>query len=355
MRRVLLGMSGGVDSFMAAWHLLQQGYEVVGITLNTISPLSSPDSKSFTLEAEKLAAKLGIVLYVKDVYDTFKKEVIDYFVNEYMSGRTPNPCVRCNETIKWKIFGEEAERLGCDMIASGHYARVIEKEGYYYIQKGEDAVKDQSYFLWNLPQKILSKCVFPLGKMEKKEVKQKALELGFTTLAGKKESMGVCFLKGSDYRLFMETIKPELKQKLQKGEVLNSQGDIIGTHDGFPNYTIGQKRGLNLYRNHGECVARIDPENNSLYTAPKNTLFSSHLAIQKFMINNPAFLATPQTVDIRIRGLDCVPPTPGTIELKNEELHIEFKEPVWALTPGQSIVFYKDDAVVGGGIMERFN
>lgn len=345
-------MSGGVDSFMAAWYLLQQGYEVVGMTLNTVAPLSSVESKLFIKEAKDLALKLGIEHHVINVYSAFKKEVIDYFVDEYMRGRTPNPCVRCNEVIKWKLFMEEAKRLGCEKIASGHYVRVIEKEGFYYIQKGKDPAKDQSYFLWNLPQQTLSKCIFPLGLMLKKEVKENAFELGFNNVANKKESMGVCFLQGNDYRHFIDKIKPELKQKLQKGEVLNNEGDSIGSHEGFPYYTIGQKRGLNLYKNHGECVARIDPEHNRLITAPKNTLFSSRLTIKNFIINNPAFLISPQKVDIRIRGLDCVPPTPGTIEHKNKELQIEFDEPVWALTPGQSIVFYKDDTMIGGGVVE---
>ncbi len=355
--RVLLGMSGGVDSSMAAWYLLQQGYEVVGITFNTVSPLSSPESQQFILEARQLAQKLNFKHHTIDVYDAFKKEVIDYFVDEYLHGRTPNPCIRCNETIKWKLLFEEAERLKCDKISTGHYVNVIKNDGFFHIQKGKDPAKDQSYFLWNLPQHTLAKCIFPLGKLTKTEVKSKANELNFDTLKNKKESMGVCFLHGQDYRDFINEYKPNLKEKLGKGNIMNNQGEIIGTHDGFPYYTIGQKRGLNLQKNQGEYVASIDYKNNRLITAPKKTLLSSHLIIDYYMTYNPSFLNESQQVDLRIRGLDAVSPTPGTIEVINEKLHIYFSEPVWALTPGQSIVFYQNDVIMGGGIVDsvKFN
>ncbi|MGQ1783941.1 tRNA 2-thiouridine(34) synthase MnmA [Saccharicrinis sp. GN24d3] len=355
--RVLLGMSGGVDSSMSAWYLQEQGYEVVGITFNTVSPLASPGSRQFILEAKALAAGLHIEHHLIDVYDAFKKEVIDYFVDEYLRGRTPNPCIRCNETIKWKLLLEESERLKCDKISTGHYVNVVKKDGYFHILKGLDPAKDQSYFLWNLPQQTLSKCIFPLGSLHKKLIKEKAKELGFKSMANKKESMGVCFLHGQNYRSFIDEIKPDLRENLDNGEVLNGNGDKIGTHEGFPYYTIGQKRGLNLLKNHGECVAQIDAENNKLITAPKNSLFSDHLIISDYLTNNPYFLNRTQKVDVRIRGLDCVPPTPGTVELIDNQLHIHFNEPVWALTPGQSIVIYQDNIVVGGGIVDdiQFN
>lgn len=353
--RVLLGMSGGIDSSMAAWYLLQQGYEVVGITFNTVSPLSSSASLHFIQEAKDLAQKLNFEHHVMDVYDDFKRDVIDYFVSEYLKGRTPNPCIRCNETIKWKLLFEESERLNCNKIATGHYVRLIKQDGFYHIKKGSDSIKDQSYFLWNLPQGILQKCLFPLGSFSKKKVKDQAKELGFKTIADKKESMGVCFLQGGDYRDFIYELKPELKDKLANGEVYSHQGEKIGTHNGFPLYTIGQKRGLNLEKNHGECVAAIDATNNRLFTAPKNTLFARDLIINHFLTCNPSFLEHSQKVDIRIRGLDYIPPTPGTIQIINKQLLINFDEPVWALTPGQSIVFYQQEVIVGGGIVDEIS
>ncbi|MCW3804815.1 tRNA 2-thiouridine(34) synthase MnmA [Plebeiibacterium marinum] len=351
-KRVLLGMSGGIDSSMSAWYLLQKGYEVVGITFNTVSPLSSPESSHFISEAKNLACKLQFDHHVMDVYDDFKKEVIDYFVAEYLKGRTPNPCIRCNETIKWKLLYEEAQKLQCDYIATGHYVRLIKKDGIAYIQKGVDPLKDQSYFLWNLPQRILNKCIFPLGELLKSKIKIQADELGFKSITEKKESMGVCFLHGSDYRDFINEIKPGIKSKLANGNIINQEGEIIGSHEGFPYYTIGQKRGLALKKNHGECVAKIDAENNILITAPKNTLFSTHLKVSEFLSCNPNFLQQVQNVNIRIRGLDYTTPTPGSIELIADKLHINFNKPVWALTPGQSIVFYQDDMVVGGAIVD---
>ncbi len=354
-QRVLLGMSGGVDSSMSAWYLQQLGYEVVGITFNTLSPMSSTESRQFINDAKSLADKLNFEHHVVDVYKEFKREVINYFIDEYMSGRTPNPCVRCNETIKWKLLYEESERLKCDRIATGHYVDIHQKNGFYYIQKGKDPKKDQSYFLWNLSQSILSKCIFPLGKLQKSEVKSTAANLGFNAMASKKESMGVCFLQGEDYRDFIYRLNPELKKELNKGEIHNSKGELIGTHEGYPLYTIGQKRGLNLMKNHGECVAEINSENNILVTSPKDKLFTTKLIISKYLSNDPDFYNQAQHVDIRIRGLDAVPPTPGQVQLKENNLHILFNEPVWAITPGQSIVFYQKDKVVGGGIVDTAN
>ncbi len=352
--RVLLGMSGGVDSSMSAWYLQQMDYEVVGITFNTLSPLSSEKSHGYIQEAKDLAQRLSIEHHVMDVYNDFRTSVIDYFVDEYLNGRTPNPCIRCNETIKWKLLYEESERLNCDKIATGHYVRLHHENNISYIQKGVDPVKDQSYFLWNLPQHVLNKCVFPLGNFLKSEVKDKARDLGFNHMAGKKESMGICFLQGENYRDFITRLKPEINQQLAEGIVKNQQGETIGKHDGFPLYTIGQKRGLYLDKNHGEYVSKIDAQNNILVTAPKSTLYSDTLSIHNFVLCDSNNQGEELLVDIRIRGLDAVPPTPGKIIISDKELKVSFDTPVWALTPGQSIVFYTNDIVIGGGIVDHF-
>ncbi len=352
--RVLLGMSGGVDSSMSAWYLQQMDYEVVGITLNTLSPISSTKAHDYIYEAKELAQKLNIEHHVIDVYDDFKTSVIDYFVDEYLNGRTPNPCIRCNETIKWKLLNEYAEQLNCDKIATGHYVRLHHQNNIYYIQKGVDPTKDQSYFLWNLPQKILKKCIFPLGSFIKMDIKEKARDLGFNHMAGKKESMGVCFLQGEDYRSFIHKYQPEIKEKLANGIVKNANNEVIGTHDGFPLYTIGQKRGLNLNKNQGEYVAYINAKENTLITAPKNTLFSDSLYLSNYLLCDQNKINDTIDVDIRIRGLDAVPPTPGKITIKDSSLQVLFNTPVWALTPGQSIVFYQNNIVIGGGIVDEF-
>ncbi len=350
--RVLLGMSGGVDSSMCAWYLLQMNYEVVGITFNTLSPLSSEDSKSFIHEAKELANNLNFEHHTIDVYEDFKHNIIDYFVDEYAAGRTPNPCIRCNVTIKWKLLLEYAEKLKCDKISTGHYVNVEKRDNFYYIRKGLDSSKDQSYFLWNLNQETLKRCLFPLGNYVKKEVKEKAHSLGFKSISTKKESMGVCFLHGTDYREFIREYNPHSPGN-KPGIIKNSDGETIGNHEGVAHYTIGQKRGLHLAKNHGEYVAQIEAESNTLITSPKNHLFSDKLIIEDFMMVDPTFLDEVQNVDIRIRGLDALPPTPGTILLIDEKLHIAFSKPVWALTPGQSIVFYREDLVVGGGFANQ--
>ncbi len=353
-KKVLLGMSGGVDSSMTAWYLLQQGFEVIGVTFNIVSPLSSDTSKDFIVEAKTLAEKLHFHHYVFDAYEEFQRSVVKYFTDEYLAGRTPSPCIHCNNTIKWKFLYEEAERLGCDYISTGHYVRLIKRNEDYHIQKGIDPLKDQSYFLWNLPQYILKKCIFPLGSKMKKDVKQKALELGFRNISHKKESMGVCFLQGQNYRDFLLATNMKSHKNMTKGIVKNSSGETIGTHEGVALYTIGQKRGLQLSKNQGEYVATLDGKNNIITTAMKEELHSSSLKINDYSFANPNYLNSPKEVDIRIRGYDCVPPTPGTIKLLDQQLVVHFSNPVWAITPGQSIVFYEySDIVVGGGIVDE--
>ncbi|WP_282038051.1 tRNA 2-thiouridine(34) synthase MnmA [Saccharicrinis aurantiacus] len=351
-KRVLLGMSGGVDSSMCAWYLQQMNFEVVGITFNTLSPLSSEKSTQFIQDAKDLAAKLKIEHHTIDVYDDFKREIIDYFVDEYAQGRTPNPCVRCNVTIKWKLLLEYATTYNCDKIATGHYVDIAVRNEFYHIKKGQDPSKDQSYFLWNLSQEILSRCVFPLAKYNKKEVKLKAAELGFARVSTKKESMGVCFLQGEDYRDYIKTNKPESTGNIP-GCIVNESGEKIGTHEGVAHYTIGQKRGLNLEQNHGEYVAKINANENTLITSPKNKLMSDSIIIDDFMSCDPNYFNRVQKADARIRGLDAVAPTPCTINKVENKLHIKFSEPVWALTPGQSVVFYKNDIVMGGGFVNE--
>ncbi len=353
-KKVLLGMSGGVDSSMTAWFLLQQGFEVIGVTFNIVSPLSSISSKDFIIEAKSLADKLHFHHYVFDAYEDFQNSVVKYFTDEYLAGRTPSPCIHCNNTIKWKFLYEEAKRLGCDYISTGHYVRLTNKNNIYHIQKGIDPLKDQSYFLWNLPQHILQKCIFPLGSKNKKEVKQKALELGYKNISHKKESMGVCFLQGQNYRDFLLSTDNKSHKNMSEGVVKNRLGETIGTHDGIALYTIGQKRGLQLNKNQGEYVATLDAQNNIITTSPKKELHSSSLKINDYSFANPNYLDFPKEVDIRIRGYDCVPPTPGTIEIINQQLVVHFNTPVWAITPGQSVVFYEDsDIVVGGGIVDE--
>ncbi len=348
-QRILLGMSGGIDSTLAIKKLQDDGYEVVGLTLNISLHDNVPITKAD--KAKSLAAFFGIEHHIVDVSKDFKKAVIDYFTQEYLQGKTPSPCVRCNSKIKLKYLYELAHKYNCDKIATGHYVNVVKDNGIYYITKGVDKQKDQSYFLWNISQEILSKCVFPLGKLHKTEIIEQAKLLKLSQLSNTSESMSICFLRGGDYRKFLDEQLPDMRQKLQNGEVINSQGEIIGTHAGYPYYTIGQKRNLNLNEGvTGQYVAKIDAENNRLICASKSEIISNEIVCDNFHFNDPDFLASEQKVLIRIRGFDYQDPTPCTIYKNNNRLHIMPDEPLWAVTPGQPMVFYVEHKVVGGAV-----
>nr|WP_319399302.1 tRNA 2-thiouridine(34) synthase MnmA [uncultured Carboxylicivirga sp.] len=344
-KRVILGMSGGMDSSMSAILLQRQGYEVIGATLQTHT---EADDKNI-VDAQNLAKSLNIPHHLIDCRDNFKKEVITYFADEYINGRTPNPCVYCNRTIKWKYLLELAQQLDCDHIATGHYVRVLQENNHYYIQKGLDPAKDQSYFLWNLSQEVLSKAIFPLGQLKKTEVRELASELGYQNIADKKESMGVCFLAGIDYREYLKKLLTDEHPSLQAGPVIDSENNELGHHEGFPFYTIGQRRGIEGVAN-GQCVVSIDPKRKALITGNRKDLYTNQLHLKEYSLTPDTSLWKDQTVFIRVRGLDSVPGYNGIITPNENGLKVQFEDKVWAITPGQSIVFYQDDKLIGGGI-----
>jgi len=345
-QRVLLGMSGGMDSSMSAVLLQQQGYEVIGATL-----LTHTDEKSESIvAAQELADKRGIQHYLIDCRTAFKDEVITYFADEYTKGRTPNPCIRCNETIKWKYLLELAEELKCQHIATGHYVRKATLNNIYYIQKGVDPAKDQSYFLWNLSQDVIRKAIFPLGELHKKEVRELAHQLGYAHIAEQKESMGVCFLSGTDYREYLTQLLPKNHPALCFGPVVDEENNVLGHHDGYPFYTIGQRRGIEGIAK-GKCVVAIDAEKKTLIAGKREALMAKSVSLIDSQITSDTSLWAGQKVFIRIRGLDSVPGYWGTVSYCNSSLTINFDNEVWALTPGQSVVVYNKDMVIGGGIV----
>ncbi|MCG8580918.1 MAG: tRNA 2-thiouridine(34) synthase MnmA [Bacteroidales bacterium] len=345
-KRVLLGMSGGMDSSMSAVLLQQQGYEVVGCTLQT----HTDDSDASIIAAKKLAEERNIGHHLIDCRSEFQETVISYFADEYLKGRTPNPCIKCNETIKWKLLLEKATQLGCEFIATGHYVQKVFVDGSYYIQKGADPNKDQSYFLWNLSQEVISKALFPLGALHKKEVRELAYSLGYGEIADKKESMGVCFLSGTDYRNYLADLLPENHPALSAGEVIDENNNILGHHDGFPFYTIGQRRGIEGVAK-GKCVIAINPEKKQLIAGERASLNTKSLTLNNFSICKNESLWKNKKLFIRIRGLDSVPGYWATISVTDDSLHINFDEEVWAITPGQSIVIYTNDMIIAGGIV----
>ena len=345
-QRVLLGMSGGMDSSMSAVLLQQKGYEVIGATLLTHTDAHTDSIVS----AQALAAKRGIEHHLIDCRVAFKDEVIAYFADEYTKGRTPNPCIRCNETIKWKYLLELAEELDCQHISTGHYVRRSTLNNIHYIKKGVDPAKDQSYFLWNLSQKVIAKALFPLGELRKAEVRELARKLGYTDIADKKESMGVCFLSGTDYREYLTQLLPKDHPALASGPVVDENNKVLGQHDGYPFYTIGQRRGIEGVAK-GKCVVAIDAERKTLIAGNREALMAKSVSLKEALLTTDVSLWQNQKVFVRIRGLDSVPGYWATVNYSNNTLVVHFDNEVWALTPGQSVVAYHHDMLIGGGIV----
>ena len=346
--RVLLGMSGGLDSTISALLLKEAGHTVVGLTLRTWH--RAPIAMDQNIEkAQSIAQQIGVDHHIADIRDTFKQVVVDYFCKEYLDGRTPNPCNRCNPKIKWPVLLDKAKELNCNHIATGHYVRKQLHNDQWYIKKGADPSKDQSYFLWNLNQEILQKALFPLGNLTKKQVREIALKNGFTAVAKQNESMGVCFLDGMNYRDFLSEHLGD--DSLRPGNIVDENGEILGRHNGLAHFTIGQKKGLGL-KDNTYFVLHLDAKNNQVVVSKTASLKTHQIALSEYYLTEPLAKNEKKNVAIRIRGIDKVPAIPGQLKIEDDQkLHVHFDEPAWGITPGQSIVFYWDDLVIGGGIV----
>ncbi len=338
-------MSGGTDSSMAAIYLQEQGFDVHGITfLMFLDEIG--EQPAFISEAKSLAVKLGIHHYICDVRDAFHQTVIAHFVDEYKNGRTPNPCIYCNENFKWKLLAEKADELGIVKIATGHYAQIVNYNGQKCIAKGEDVAKDQSYFLYRLPQQILERAVFPLGKLTKKAIKDDAEQRGLLKLASKKESMGICFLKNQGIASLLSKYipTPEL------GDVVDVHGTVLGSHSGYYKFTVGQKKGLEGIIPLDCCVTAINSESNKLIVGATEKLMVSTVLLTDCIIHDQHGLGK-NILNIRVRGIDSVPFHLGSVTIRdNNSLLIKFEQPVWNITPGQSVVIYDDNRILAGGI-----
>lgn len=349
-------MSGGIDSTVAAILLLEQGYELVGATFRTFTPADNHNNyksccaEDTILEAQKMTQRLGFEHHVLDFRETFKQEVIDNFVSEYQRGRTPNPCVLCNSHIKWGKLMQAAEQYDCDYIATGHYAQIAEHRGHFYLKKAVDTIKDQTYFLWMLTEDNLRKTIFPLGHLTKPEVREIARSHGFDELAKKPESQDICFIQNNDYRSFLA----EQDIRIPQGNFIDSTGKILGLHQGYCNYTIGQRKGLGIALGSPKFVTKIDVENNCVTLGERDDLLAMSAQISKANLRDEQWLKSSPEVSARIRYKSQA--VEGKILFENlesdsAELRVEFFSPVWGVTPGQSLVMYKDDLVIGGGII----
>lgn len=348
MKKVVLGMSGGVDSSVSAYLLKEEGYEVIGVTLALIDEKHSCRAKNIE-DAKAVCDKLGIEFKLLHFEDIFEKEVIEYFIEEYKQGRTPNPCVMCNKKIKFGKLMEVAEEMGADYLATGHYALIEkdEKTGRYTLSKADDDNKDQSYFLYNLTQEQLSKTLMPLSGYKKEEVRKIAEKLDLV-VAKKKDSEDICFIPDNDPQEF---INSRIGENTTPGEFLDINGKVLGQHKGISNYTLGQRRGLGIALGKRVFVQDIIPEKNQVIIAEDKDLYKSKLWAKDVNFITIDKLEEPMEVEAKIRYSKNVAPAiikPG----RENMVEVEFISPQRAITKGQSVVFYKGNTVVGGGIIE---
>jgi len=352
-------MSGGIDSSVAAVMLHEQGYEVIGMTMKTWDYSSSGGSKKETgccsldsiNDARNIAVKLGFPHYIIDIRDEFGDYVINHFTEEYLAGRTPNPCVLCNTHIKWDALLRRADQLGCDFIATGHYANLREEKGRYVISKGLDENKDQSYALWGISQKSLSRTIFPLGGLHKTTIREMALERGFTELVNKPESYEICFIPDNDYRSFLKRRVEGLEEQVAGGEFVLEDGTVVGKHEGYPFYTIGQRKGLGVALGFPAYVTRIEKEANRVVLGNFDDLAKNAMTVGKLnMLKYENLIGQPIPTVTKVRYND--PGTEAIIEQEGDKMKVHFLRGVHAIAPGQAAVFYEGNDVVGGGWIE---
>jgi tRNA-uridine 2-sulfurtransferase len=357
--RVLVAMSGGIDSSVAAVLLHEQGYEVIGMTMKTWDYASSGASKKETgccsldsiNDARNIAVNLGFPHYIIDIREEFGDFVINHFTDEYLAGRTPNPCVLCNTHIKWDALLRRADQLGCEFIATGHYANIREENGRYVISKGLDEHKDQSYALWGISQQSLSRTIFPLGNLHKTEIRQMALDRGFTELVNKPESYEICFIPDNDYRGFLKRRIEGLEERVAGGEFVLEDGTVVGNHEGYPFYTIGQRKGLGVALGFPAYVTRIEKDSNRVVLGNYEELAKNAMTVGKLTMGKyDNLIDQPIATITKVRYND--PGTEAIIEQVGDKMKVHFLSGVNAIAPGQAAVFYEGNDVIGGGWIE---
>lgn len=358
--KVLVAMSGGIDSTVAALMLHHEGYEVVGITMKTWDYTSSGGSKKETgccnldsfNDARAAAVQHGFPHYILDIRDEFGSFVVENFVDEYLAGRTPNPCVLCNTHIKWRALLKRADALGCEFIATGHYASVRQHDNNrFVISKGLDETKDQSYVLWGLQQDLLSRTLLPLGTYRKTQIRQMAHDFGYPELAKKSESYEICFVPDNDYRGFLKRKVEGLEEQVAGGYFVDKEGKILGQHKGYPFYTIGQRKGLDITLGKPAYVTAIDPNTNTVVLGDEADLEKEDMKVGKVNWIKYEGLndATEATTKIRYKDKG----SHSIITPMGNDVSVRFFEKAKGIAPGQSAVFYEGDDVIGGGIIQR--
>ena len=336
-KSVVLGFSGGIDSMTAAQLLKRDGYNVRAVTLDTVGDTTLVETAALR------ARELGIDFNVVDVRSDFSKYIIDYFTQSYRLGRTPAPCTVCNPLIKWHHLSKCADEIGADYVATGHYFKVVHYNNHYYVARAADSAKDQSYYLWGLGQSLLSRILTPMCDIIKSDVKQ--------NFSDKRESMGLCFLQGRSYRDFLVE---KCGDVVRCGDIVDTEGRKVGRHDGVAFYTIGQKRGLDMELS-GVAVVGINAERNELIVGPQEMLFHETLEIGGCNIVDEDELLSANDISVVIRGIGRNPSGfARSIERTKSGYKISLSDPAWAPAVGQPLVFYRQNIVIGGGIVESF-
>lgn len=346
-------MSGGVDSSVAAYILKEQGYDVIGVTLSQIPHTEETDdneggccSISSVFDAKGVADFLDIPHYVMNFRGVFERRVIDYFIDEYMEGRTPNPCLMCNKRVRFSEFLEKAKGLGADYIATGHYAVVEKEDDRYLLRKSADTRKDQTYFLHQMTQYQLAHTLFPLGKFTKDKVREIGEKIGIVTY-DKPDSEEICFIPDDDHGKFIK----ERVDDIKAGDFIDTEGNILGKHKGIVYYTVGQRKGLGLSLGKRVFVKEINPVDNTIVIGDEKDLYNSKLYAEEINLIPFEHLNEPMEVKVKIRY--SLNESDATITPHKEGVLVEFKEPQRAITKGQAVVFYSEDVVVGGGIIKE--
>ncbi|NWJ48488.1 MAG: tRNA 2-thiouridine(34) synthase MnmA [Chloroflexi bacterium] len=362
MATVVVAMSGGVDSSLTAALLVEQGHEVIGINMRLHGSNSDEEEQNYSLnksccsiveleDARRVCQQIGIPFYAMNFEKEFRQSVIEYFIEEYERGRTPNPCVACNAFLKFRFLLDKALALGADYLATGHYARNVfdPTTQQYKLLRAVDASKDQSYVLYMLNQKQLSRILFPLGEYTKTQARQMAAQRGLAT-AAKPESQDICFVAGGDYR---DYIKNRLSEgAATPGPIINLSGEVVGQHNGLPNYTIGQRKGIGIYAPTPTYVLKVVNESNTLVVGDDRDLFQREFEVENINWINGEWSKepVPATVKIRYKAREAS----GTVQLLDSETRkarLVLDNPQRAITPGQAAVFYQGDEVLGGGVI----
>ncbi len=343
-KKVVVAMSGGVDSSIAAALLQDEGYEVIGVTLRHYKGDENLE------EAQQVAKKLNIPWDILDFRIEFKNLVIDYFCQEYLTGRTPNPCIICNLKIKFGLLLERAKSLGADYLATGHYAINDYKQeiNKFQLKRGVDESKDQSYFLYRLNQDILPYVLFPLGRFKKSQSRELAKKIGLKNYK-KEESQEICFIREGDYRKFL---RKNVSGSIKQGKFIDNSGNILGIHQGIPFYTIGQRKRLGLSSNTRKYVTKIDSQENIIILGKEEDLYQDKLIIKDLNFISGDKLLDSIKVEVKVR-YNCKKSSAIISPYEDDKILIDFEKPQRAITPGQSAVFYQGDIVIGGGIIEE--